>query len=115
MKPSPHGRHPAAAAVCAALMLVIPQVGRAANHYVLSTHVPAEISSGHLKPLGDLADTNRLHLAIGLPLRNKPGLDKLLTQLYDPKSPNYHQYLTVAQFTESFGPSQADYDALHDF
>ncbi len=116
MKPSPLGLQSAAgAAVCAAFLLVWPQVGRAADHPLLSTHVPAEIASGALQPIGNLADTNRLHLAIGLPLRNQPGLDKLLEQLYNPNSPKYHHYLSVAQYTESFGPNQADYAALRNF
>src|SRR5580658_3733397 len=101
----------AGAAACAALSFVFPQSGRAADYHPLSFHVPAAVALGQ-KPTGDLADTNRLHLAIGLPLRNQAGLDALLQQLYDPKSPNYRHYLTVAQFTEKFGPSQADYEAV---
>jgi uncharacterized repeat protein (TIGR01451 family) len=65
--------------------------------------------------VGILADTNRLHLAIGLPLRDQAGLDKFLQQLYDPASPNYRHYLSVSQFTETFGPSKADYEAVRDF
>ncbi len=116
MKPPSHGlRTAAGAAVCAALMLVFPQVGRANGHRLLSTHVPAEITSRHLQPTGNLPDTNRLHLAIGLPLRNKAGLDKFLQQLYDPNSPNYHHYLSVAQFADNFGPAAANYEALRNF
>ena len=33
-------------------------------------------------------------------------------QLYDPSSPQYGKYLTVQQFTEQFGPTQADYDKV---
>ena len=33
-------------------------------------------------------------------------------QLYDPTSPNYHHYLTPDQFTEQFGPTQQDYQAV---
>jgi uncharacterized repeat protein (TIGR01451 family) len=115
MKPPSHGLRPAATALGAALMLVFAQVGRASDHNLLSTHVPAAIASGHLQPAGNLPDTNVLHLAIGLPLRNKPAMDKLLRQIYDPNSPNYHHYLSVAEFTERFGPGKADYDALQDF
>ena len=30
-------------------------------------------------------------------------------------SPNFHHYLTPEQFTEKFGPSQEDYQAVIDF
>ena len=76
-------------------------------------HVPAAVA--RLTPVGDLPGTQRLHLAIGLPLRNEGDLDSLLRDLYDPASPNYHQYLTPEQFTEQFGPTEKDYQALMDF
>ena len=56
-----------------------------------------------------------MNLAIGLPLRNQQELDTLLQQLYDPASPNYRRYLTPEQFTERFGPTETDYQAVMDF
>ncbi len=56
-----------------------------------------------------------LDLAIGLPLRNETELDDLLRQIYDPASPNFRQYLTPEQFTERFGPSEQDYQAVIEF
>ncbi len=38
-----------------------------------------------------------------------------LQQIYDPQSPSYHQFLSVEEFTERFGPSQEDYDAVIGF
>ena len=35
-----------------------------------------------------------------------------MKELYDPSSPSYRQFLTVEQFTEKFGPSREDYDAV---
>jgi subtilase family serine protease len=57
----------------------------------------------------------RLNLAIGLPLRNADQLETLLQQISDPASANYQQYLTAEQFTEQFGPTEDDYQALIDF
>ena len=82
----------------------------AAPKQVLHGHVPAAVS--RLQPLGDLAGTNRLKLAIGLPLRNQAALSNLLHQIYDPASPNYHHYLTPEQFAEQFGPTKQDYEAV---
>ena len=46
---------------------------------------------------------------------NEAELDELLEQIYDPESPMYHQFLSVEEFTERFGPSQADYNAVISF
>src|SRR5438045_2203028 len=68
-----------------------------------------------LRPLDRLPTTNRLNLAIGLPLRNQAALHSLLQQLYDPVSTNYHHYLTPEQFTERFGPTEQDYRTVRNF
>ncbi|MGD0016197.1 MAG: S53 family peptidase [Verrucomicrobiia bacterium] len=83
---------------------------RAAGQQVLHGHVPAVVAQ--LQPVGRLPNTQRLNLAIGLPLRNKEELSALLQQLYDPASPDYRRYLTPAQFTERFGPTEQDYQTL---
>jgi uncharacterized repeat protein (TIGR01451 family) len=79
----------------------------------LSGHVPAVVS--RLQAKGSLSTTAEINLAIGLPLRNTESLTNLLRQLYDPTSPNYHQYLTPEQFTSRFGPTEADYQKVVDF
>jgi subtilase family serine protease len=56
-----------------------------------------------------------MNLAIMLPLRNQPDLTDLLFRLYDPTNPDYRNFLSVAQFTEAFGPSQQDYQAVITF
>src|SRR5208283_2731808 len=56
-----------------------------------------------------------LRLAIGLPLRNQEGLTNLLQRIYDPTSPDYHHYLSPAQFAEAFGPTEEDYRAVTAF
>lgn len=84
-----------------------------AGWQVLPGHVPA--ATKKLQPIGKLAATNELHLAIGLPSRDQPGLDAFLQALQDPASPSYHQYLTPDQFTQRFGPTEADYQAVVDY
>lgn len=52
------------------------------------------------------ADANQqLNLSIGLRLRNQADLDSLLSSIYDPQSPQYHQYLTPDQFNQLFAPT----------
>ena len=79
----------------------------------LAGHVPAAVS--RLQAKGLLAATNRLYLAIGLPLRNQEALTNLLQQIYDPASPNYRHYLTPEQFTAQFGPTAEDYQKVINF
>jgi uncharacterized repeat protein (TIGR01451 family) len=66
----------------------------------------------HLPPVSQLSGSTNLHLAIGLPLRNKEELNNLLQQIYNPASPDYRRYLTPEQFTERFGPTEQDYQTL---
>ena len=81
----------------------------------LHSHVRPIISGGQVAPVGVLPRTQRMNLAITLPLRNQSELTSFLDRLYDPSSPDYHQFLSVAQFTERFGPTKQDYQAVVDF
>ncbi|MCE0485230.1 MAG: S53 family serine peptidase [Methylacidiphilales bacterium] len=80
---------------------------------MLRAHVPAAVA--RLTPQGHLSALQNLQLAISLPLRNQQPLTDLLRQISDPASPQYRQYLTPAQFTERFGPTEQDYQGLIDF
>jgi hypothetical protein len=69
----------------------------------------------HLTPTGRLSGTRQLQLAIGLSLPHQEQLTTFLNQLYDSANPNYRHYLTPQEFTERFGPSNSDYQAVIDF
>ena len=98
------------ALVCVAALLQARTLGRTADRQMLQGHLPAAV--GRLPAMYRLPGTNRLDLAIGLPMRNRSALDRLIAELYDSASPLYHQYVTPEQFTERFGPPQQDYDAV---
>jgi subtilase family serine protease len=79
----------------------------------LMTHHVREVTlNGQAKLLGRLPATQIMQLDVVLPVRDQAGLDALLAGLHDPNSPDYRQYLTPAEFTERFGPSQRDYEAV---
>lgn len=78
-------------------------------------HMQVPQVAAKLTPLGELPSSQRLNLAIGLPLRNQAALSNLLQQIYDAASPNYHKYLTPEQFTTRFGPTSQDYEAVAAF
>jgi uncharacterized repeat protein (TIGR03803 family) len=95
------------------LMPTTPSSG--AERQQLRGHVPEVVARLKLPALGRLPATNRLNLAIGLPLRNTNELAVLLRDIYDPASPQFRHYLTPEQFTERFGPSERHYQAVAEF
>jgi len=104
------------ALVCAAGFLLFTIPGQAQRTLqVLQHHVRPAVASGLALPVGRVASTERLQFAIMLPLRNQSELTSLLDRLNDPASPDYGHFLTVAQFTERFGPTARDYQAVVDF
>ncbi len=103
-----------AAVLCASTFFFAATV-QAEQRATMTTHVPAAVASGVAPLVGHLPGTQRLSLALSLPLRNQAELDDLLQQLYDPQSSNFHHYLSVQEFTVRFGPSEADYAAVQGF
>jgi subtilase family serine protease len=81
----------------------------------LTRHMHDEVSSKQATWVERLPAKQSMRLNIALPLRNEFELDELLKQIYDPHSPSYHKFLSVEEFTERFGPSQEDYDAVISF
>lgn len=82
---------------------------------VLTRHVRGAVKDGSARLIGHLPADQVMKLVIVLPLRNQTALDQALKDLYDPASPSYRHFLTVDQFTQQFGPTQADYDAVIQF
>jgi len=80
---------------------------------VLPGHVPAVIPS--LTPKGRVAATNQLRLAIGVPMRDRAGLDQFVAQVSDPASPNFRHFLSREELTARFGPTVEDYEAVKKF
>jgi hypothetical protein len=85
------------------------------SRQILIGHVRPAVSSGLAKPVAQLSSTQRLNLSIVLPLRNQQQLTAFLSRLYDPSSPDYHHFLSVPEFTEQYGPSAQDYQAVVEF
>lgn len=79
---------------------------------LMTRHTRDVVLDGRAARVGHLPSERTLKLAIMLPLRNQASLDKLLGDLHNPQSPSYLHYLSVEEFTEQFGPTQADVDAV---
>jgi len=65
--------------------------------------------------VGFLPSTQSLNLIIHLPVRNQYELTRLIDRLSDPTSPDYRHWLSVAEFSERFGRTEAEYIRVADF
>ena len=78
-------------------------------------HVHAEIQGGEAQMVGNPSPSQVMNLDIVLPVRDREGLQALAAAVTDPDSPQYRHYITPAEFTARFGPTQADYDAVRQY
>jgi subtilase family serine protease len=85
--------------------------GSASAAALLVKHVPAAVSSHRATQAGRLDASTPMQMQVVLPMRNKEKLRDLLSALYNPSSPLYRHWLSVAEFTKQFGPTRHDYDA----
>jgi kumamolisin len=74
--------------------------------------------ANHPEAVSDLASQGaapsdrQLKMEIFLAAHDQAQLDELSDQLQDPNSPQYHHWLTPAQFNQRFGPTAADVAAI---
>jgi subtilase family serine protease len=108
----PIGHHQVAIAAAALLAFGAARPAHAQGSSMPTRHVRAAVVNRQAALVGPLAADLTLRLDLALPLRNEAELDALLQQLADPQSSSYRQYLSVAEFTDRFGPTVEDYDAV---
>jgi hypothetical protein len=65
----------------------------------LPGHVPDVVTGEQFEPVAPVAPSTSIDLIIGLTPRNEGARTELLHDLYDPSSPQFHQYLTPEQYT----------------
>jgi kumamolisin len=95
-----------------ALIAIVTMNSQAQGQSMLTRHVREATLNGQALSVGRLPATQSMHLDVVLPLRNQSELDNFLQELSDPTSGMYRRFLTVPEFTEKFGPTQQDYDAV---
>lgn len=100
-------------AALALSVAAIPAFGLGTS--ISTRHVREAVNNGQAMLVGHLDSAKVMKLNIALPLRNEDDLDALLERLYNPKSADYRQWLSVAEFTERYGPTQEDYAAVISF
>jgi len=79
---------------------------------LLTRHVREVALNGQSQLVGRLPATQSMHFDIVMALSRPAELKSFLKELYDPSSSQYRHFVTVPQFTERFGPTQQDFDAL---
>jgi subtilase family serine protease len=57
----------------------------------------------------------QISVTVWLNPHNKAALDTAVQQMYDKTSANYHQFLTLKQFNEQFGPTEKEVGVVRDF
>jgi kumamolisin len=82
---------------------------------VSTRHIRDAVRRGEVAPNGRLSQNQVLQLDLVLPLRDPAGLKGFLADVYNPESPNFRHWLTPAEFTARFGPTQAQYDEVLTF
>lgn len=96
----------AAAVVSVSIFSVVIMARANANQnqrVALSGQISPLIS--HAQLLGTADAQQQLQLSVGLQLRNQQDLQTLLSELYNPHSSMYHQFLTPQQFADEFAPT----------
>lgn len=78
----------------------------------MTHHVRDAVNQGTAKQVGDLPAKQLMSLDVVLPVSDQAGLDRFVASVTDPSSISYRDYLTPAQFTVVYGPSQHDYDTV---
>ena len=82
---------------------------------VSTHHVRDVVRTGEVAPNGRLPQSQVLQLDLVLPLRDPAGLKSFLHDVYNPESSSFRHWVTPAQFTARFGPTQAQYDEVLSF
>ncbi|HJP73387.1 MAG TPA: S53 family peptidase [Pseudonocardiaceae bacterium] len=94
--------------------LVFAGTANAANPLVA---VPGNVNPAisHSAKAGELAANTPMSVAVSLKLRDEAGLRKFLSDVSNPRSPQYRHFLTPAQFTARFGPTRAEVTSVTSF
>ena len=99
-------------ALAAAFSGAMALSGQASAETVATQHVRDAIRGGQAQMVGSPEQTQVMSLDVVLPVHDREALKALAASVSDPQSPNFRQYITPAQFTERFGPTQSDYDTV---
>ncbi|MGO9607534.1 MAG: protease pro-enzyme activation domain-containing protein [Candidatus Binataceae bacterium] len=113
-KPSPFFRRRGLSRIYAVWFAMVAMVAFASVASAQTIPLPDIVAPDALKlpSYGDAPSTQTLPLQIWFKPRNQAKLNALLAAQQDPKSPQYHKWLTPQEYTRRFGPTDADFNKV---
>jgi subtilase family serine protease len=102
-----------------AAALIVPMVVSSASasspdpRWTIAGSRPAWASTAPLA--GSPAESTKIAFNVVLPLRDAAGAAALATEVSDPASPRYGQYVTAAQFNATYGPTAGQVATVKSF
>jgi len=73
------------------------------------------VAAETLRQVGRADPNQALHMSITFALRNRAELETLLSEQQNPRSPEFHHWLTPKEFNQRFGPREADINLVVDW
>jgi len=103
------------------IILVLQLTLLTSSVYALPANTPLILPNLELSSLrraqliGPVDPQQELTFTVWSKLRNKPQLDQFISELYDPQSATYQQFLTTEQFNAQYAPDTETMQALHNY
>ncbi len=63
------------------------------------------LATGRSQAVSGLSEATKLHVVVGLYMRDRAGADQLVRAQYHPGHATFHHWLTPSEFTAKFNPS----------
>ena len=74
-----------------------------------------EVTNGVARMIEHYPESSKLRVVIGLTPPKMAEEEQFLKELQDPKSPNFHKWLTAEQWNARFSPAPEDEQAVVDW
>ena len=87
----------------------------AGSQVQLAGHTPHQVLNGEAVRVSHYDPEQKLRLAIFVTPRDLAGQEKLLNELQDKKSPNFHKFLSAEEWNARFAPRVEDEQAVVDW
>ncbi len=113
LRPSAYAQTPPVAAAAAPAQ---PMITAAVNDAVRATLAgntrPEATAANDRGRVDDAMPLEHMQLQLRRPAAREQAVKALIEQLHDPKSPNFHHWLTAAEFGAQFSPASSDIAAV---
>ncbi len=96
-------------------LLITQPVNENVLHRLAGNTRPQATAENDAGPVPDSLSMEHMLLQMQRPAEQEAALRQLIDSLHNPKSPNYHHWLTAAEFGQSFAPAQEDITAVTDW